>query len=146
MKRKYIALVIALALVSIVLGAMTYQRRIPSIGNVYAVGVDVYWDAACTQNVTLIDWGEIAPSTINNVTIYIKNTSTEDADLTLTTENWNPTNISSFLTLTWNYNGTFLHPNEARQTMLFLAVSDDTTSARSAFSFDIIITATIGTT
>lgn len=145
MKGKMLALVVFALFVSIVLGVITYQRRVPSIGNVYAVGVDVYWDAACTQNVTLIDWGEMSPAQTKNVTIYIKNTSTEDADLTLTTENWNPNATSTFLTLTWDYDGTLLHQSEARKTLLLLAVSGATVGITN-FSLDIIITATTGVT
>lgn len=142
MKRKHLALLILVMVISIALASMTYQRRIPSTGIVKTVGVEAYWNVGCTQNVTLIDWGTLYASLVQNVTIYVKNTSNGDANLTLTTQTWTPSNASTFLTLTWNYNGTLLHQNEVRQTVLFLAVSDSITGITN-FSFDIIITAMI---
>jgi hypothetical protein len=142
MKPRYLALLVVLMAVSIVLASMAYNRRIPSTGTVTTVGVEAYWDIACTQNVTVIAWDGIFPSTTKNVTIYIHSTSSKDANLTLITDNWNPNTTSTFVTLTWDYDGTALHPNETRKTVFFLAVSENVTGITD-FSFDIIIRAVI---
>ena len=53
--------VLAVAVTAVVLnvlaaGLLIAYQRIPSTGDVKAVGVDVYWDGDCTDNVTSVDW------------------------------------------------------------------------------------------
>jgi hypothetical protein len=46
---------------AVTLAVLNAQRAIPSLGMVVAVNVGVYSDAACTLNLTPIDWGSVYP-------------------------------------------------------------------------------------
>ena len=49
---------------AVTLAVLNVQRAIPSTGLVVAVNVGVYSDAACTLNLTLIDWGSVYQTTL----------------------------------------------------------------------------------
>ena len=120
---------------------VAYQR-VPNAGNVKAVGVNVYWDSACTSNVTSIDWGFLEPGTATNVTVYIKNEGSIPVKLNVTTDNWNPTTASNNITLSWNREGYVLNTTVPTvQAVLTLSVSPSISGVTN-FSFDIIITGT----
>ena len=120
---------------------MAYQR-VPSSGNVKAVGVGVYWDNACTNNVTSIDWGFLEPGATVNKTVYIKNEGNTPMVLNITTDNWNPASASENITLSWNREGYVLNTTApVVQAILTLSVSPNISGVTS-FSFDIIITGT----
>jgi len=123
--------VIALAIIS-------HNRRVPSIGTVTAVGVDVFWDAGCTQNVTLIDWGGIDPGETVEKLLYIRNISTGSANLTLFAGDWSPNATADYVTLTWDYNGSLLSVGEVRPTVFMLTVAGDVVGITN-FSFNITI-------
>ncbi|MGB9777987.1 MAG: hypothetical protein ACPLW8_01160 [Candidatus Bathyarchaeales archaeon] len=114
------------------------QVRINNQGTVKALGVGVYWNSNCTNPVSLINWGTVEPGSINNVTVYVRNEGNTAANISMTTENWNPSNASNYLTLSWNYNGQQLNPSEVVQITLSLAVSSNVQGIES-FSFDIIV-------
>jgi len=120
---------------------MAYQR-VPSSGNVKTVGVGVYWDNACTNNVTSIDWGFLEPGATVNKTVYIKNEGNTPMMLNMTTDNWNPASASENITLSWNREGYVLNTTApVVQAILTLSVSPNISGVTS-FSFDIIITGT----
>jgi hypothetical protein len=112
--------------------------RINSKGTVKAVGVGVFWDRNCTDQVSFIDWGMVEPSSINNVTVYVRNEGNMAANISLATENWNPPNASDHLALNWNHDGRQVDPLEAVPIKLTLTVSSSVHGIES-FSFDIII-------
>jgi hypothetical protein len=112
--------------------------RINNQGTVKAVGVGVYWDSNCTNPVSLINWGTVEPGSTNNVTVYVRNEGNTAANISMTTENWNPSNAPNYLTLNWNYNGQQLNPSEAVQITLSLTVSSSIQGIEN-FNFDIII-------
>ena len=68
--KRAIMLVVAACLVGMLVGsaltlaALSAQRAIPSSGLVVAVNVEVYSDAACTLNLTSIDWGSVYQTTL----------------------------------------------------------------------------------
>ena len=120
---------------------MAYQR-VPNSGNVKTVGVGVYWDNACTNNVTSIDWGFLEPGATVNKTVYIKNEGNTPMVLNMTTDNWNPASASENITLSWNREGYVLNTTApVVQAILTLSVSSNISGVTS-FSFDIIITGT----
>ena len=112
--------------------------RINNQGTVKALGVGVYRDHNCTSPVSLINWGTVEPGSTNNVTVYVRNEGNTAANISMTTENWNPQNAPNYLTLNWNYNGQQLNPSEAVQITLSLDVSSSVQGIEN-FSFDIII-------
>jgi len=134
-----IIIAILVAMIAVSSALMQLTRRIPSTGKIKTVDVGVYWDPECTQNITLIDWGFVEPAETKNVTIYVKNTSNVNGTLTLDTSNWNPSITASYMSLTWDYNGSLLQENEVRKVVLFLTVASDI-SEITTFSFDITIT------
>ena len=112
--------------------------RINNQGTVKALGVGVYWDSNCTNPVSLINWGTVEPGSTNNVTVYVRNEGNTAANISMTTENWNPSNAPNYLALIWNFNGQQLNPSEAVQITLSLDVSSNVQGIEN-FSFDIII-------
>jgi hypothetical protein len=120
---------------------VAYQR-VPNSGNVKGVGVSVYWDSSCTNNVTSIDWGFLEPGTTTNVTVYIRNEGSIPVVLNMTTDNWNPTFASNNMTLSWNREGYVLNTTVSTvQTVLTLSVSPSINGVTN-FTFDIVITGT----
>jgi hypothetical protein len=113
--------------------------RIVGRGAVKAVGVGVFWDVNCTNVVTEIDWGLVEPGSHVNATIYLKNEGNAPITLSLDTENWNPSNASDYITLSWSYAGQTMNPGTVININLILMVSSNITGITN-FSFDIIIT------
>jgi hypothetical protein len=139
---------VALILYTAVLGALgpamsalQSNRTFSNSGSVKAIGVGVYWDQACSNPVSSISWGTIDPGSSVNKTIYIKNTGNNAATLNLATSNWSPSNASSYMTLSWDYNGLPVNANAVIQVKLTLSVSSGV-SGITNFSFDITIVAT----
>ena len=124
----------------LVSSAITNNKTVSSNGSVKGVGVGVYWNQACTNATSSISWGILDPGSNVNKTIYIRNEGNTAATLSMTTSNWNPTNASSYMTLSWNYGGQTLSVNQVVQVKLTLSVSSSVTGITN-FSFDITITA-----
>jgi len=59
----------------------------------------------------------------------------------MTTQNWNPSAASSYMTLTWNRQGQQINPGQVYQLAIMLSVSSSITGI-TTFSFGIIITGT----
>jgi len=134
-------LAVLLSIISLIVvasGFMQSSVRIVGRGTVKAVGVGVFWDSNRTSPVSFIDWGMVEPGSMNNVTVYVRNDGNVAASISLATENWNPSNASDYLTLSWNYDGRQLNPLEVVQVTLTLTVSSSVHGIDS-FSFDIII-------
>jgi hypothetical protein len=124
-----------------VMSATQSNKTISNAGTVKAIGVGVYSDQACNNPVTSISWGTIDPGSSINKTVYIKNTGNNAVTLTLATSNWNPASASSYMTLTWDYNGQTINVNAVIQVKLTLSVLS-TVSGITNFGFDITIVAT----
>ena len=117
------------------------NRTIPNAGSVKGVGVGIYWDSACTNRTSSINWGLLDPGSNKTVTVYVRNEGNAAATLSKAAQNWNPSTASSYMTLNWNYAGQTLSVNQVLQVKLTLVVSS-TVSGITNFSFHIIITAT----
>jgi hypothetical protein len=146
MRKLSTATIIALTATGIFLTLVTAgliaTQTIPSDGTVMsAANIGAYTDSDCTQNCTNISWGTLNPNSTTNKTIYVKNTGTTPITLSMTTENWTPTDADDYLTLTWNQQNTVLDPDESTPANLTLTVAADTGDLTS-FSFNIIITGT----
>ena len=136
------ALVAVSALVS---GLLIASQTIPNTGNVKAVGVGVYSDSACTQEVLSIQWGILDPGESSDETVYIRNEGNVAVVLNMATENWDPASASSYITLGWNLEeGYVLNHGQSVETVLTLSVSSSISGVES-FTFDIIITGTEST-
>jgi hypothetical protein len=116
----------------------TVNRQLPSSGNIAAINVGIYLDFACTQKLESLDWGDIAPGESVNKVIYLKNTGNTQITLSMTANNWNPSNANGPITLTWNKEGTALSPDEVTSATLTLTTAEDITSI-TTFSVTILI-------
>jgi hypothetical protein len=96
--------VTAMAVASVVLtyGLLFGSKTISNQGNVNSIGVGVYWEDTCVNNVSTIDWGLIEPGASENVTVYILNKGTVPMTLNMTTDQWVPSAASAYMTLSWN--------------------------------------------
>ena len=108
-------------------------------GTTKTVEVKVYWNSGCTEEVTRIEWGIIEPGSVKEIRVFVKNTGNVNIILSLETKNWNPSNASKYITLTWNYRRQTLSPNKYISLKLKLSVSPKINGMRD-FSFDTLIT------
>ena len=102
------------------------------------IEIDVYGDAACTQVISSVGWGEIEAGSSKNRVVYVKNNGDDGVSLSLLTENWSPSGASNYLQLSWDYDGSTIVSGEVRQITLTLSVSPSA-SGIDGFSFDIVI-------
>jgi hypothetical protein len=127
-------------------GVITYatlfaNRTIPNSVGLNSIGVGVYQEASCENEVTEIPWGYVDPGSTQNRIIYIKNEGNLPMTLNMTTGPWNPDAVSSFIVLSWNQEGTQVNAQSVLETVLTLSVSADITGI-STFSFNITIAGT----
>ena len=117
------------------------SRTVQNTGTVKTVGVGVYWDSGCTSQVSSINWTVLEPGQRKNQTVYVKNTSNVPVTLSMITQNWNPTNASSYIACTWDSEGKSLSVNQVTPAVLTLSVNN-TIAGITNFSFDIVIIGT----
>lgn len=131
----------AVAAVVLTSGILFGSKTINNQGNVNAIGVGVYRENECINETTTINWGYIEPGSTQNVTIYIRNEGNIPMTLNMTTDNWNPSSASTYITLSWNQEGSQVNAQSVLETVLTLSVSSSISEIDS-FSFDITITGT----
>ena len=107
-------------------------------GTTKAIGVGIYQDNKCTDPLVSIDWGVLESGSSKNGTHYIRNEGKKALTLSLYTSNWNPSDSSDYITLSWNYDGQPIDPNKVVQFMLTLSTSAGVEGITS-FSFDFTI-------
>jgi hypothetical protein len=153
--KKTVLLILVVAIASIAITTTIFillnridRLRVPSLGTMKTIGVEAYWDPNRENKTETIDWGTIWPGSSKNVMIYIRSVSNFKATLNLNTTNWNPANISDYISLSWSYNGTPLDPSETIQVTLTLSASSSDSFVQyliandvKDFSFDIVIVA-----
>ena len=141
-----IGAIIAVAIAGILLTVTTAallstNQTVPLNGTVTAVNLGVYSDSACTQTVTALNVGTLNPGGTATQTVYIKNTGNVPETLTMSANNWNPTNATTSLTLTWNRQNTVLNADQTIQATLTLTAASNTGSL-TTFSCDVTLTGT----
>jgi hypothetical protein len=142
------SIILAIALTGIIVSALaasllTDLQRVPNQGSVKAVRVGVYSDSACTNNLTSINWGLLTPETSYTKDVWIKNIGNTRIMLNMTTEGWNPSYASNYITLSWDREGQLLNATQSFKAVLTLSVSTGITSTNiTDFSFTIVITGT----
>jgi len=139
----FITLALIIVQITIATGILNSSIKIGNVGviNVKTIGVKAYLDSGCTQEVSSIDWGVLEPGSTKSFTIFIKNEGNVDMTLSLSSENWVPQSASTYITISWDYNGSPIAPGQVVQVNLNLQVSSSI-SGIDNFSFDIVITAT----
>jgi len=140
-----VAFVLVVAIVAVlpllVSSVLQFRAEIASAATLKAVGIGVYKDAACTAQVSQIDWGVLEPGNNKTVTVYIRNESNVPVTLTLETADWNPANATQVVSLTWDQENAQVNPASVVSANLTLHVAAET-SGLSTFTFTIIITGT----
>ena len=138
--------IIALAIVGVLLtvtpaALLSSNQTLPMSGTITAVNLGVYSDSGCTQPATALNVGTLNPGSNATQTIYIKNTGNIPETLTMTANNWNPTNATSSLTLTWNQQNTVLTAGQSTQAILTLTAAGNTGNL-TTFSCNVTLTGT----
>jgi hypothetical protein len=132
---------VGIAVVSLVSGLLLATRTIPTVGSFKAVEVGVYWNSACTNQTTSIDWGTLSPSATKSYTVYVKNNGTVPVTLSMASGNWNPASASTYMRPSWNCTNYVLNSGSLVAAALTLTVWQNVTGIVS-FGFDITITGT----
>jgi hypothetical protein len=132
---------LAIAVFGTALAFRQNYKTVPNSASVKGVGVGIYWDLACTNQTSSIDWGMLESGTNKTVKIYVRNEGNTFVTLSKTLQNWNPLVASNYVTVNWDYSNQTLSVNQVLQVNLTLAVSS-TVSGITNFTFDITITAT----
>lgn len=122
-------------------GIISSSRTVQNYGTVKTINVGVYWDSGCTNATTTINWGMLSPGGSSNCTFYVRNDGNYVVRLSMTTQNWNPTNASSLMTLAWNREGQALAAASTVSATLTLAVNANITGVTN-FTFDTVIAGT----
>ncbi|MEM2972088.1 MAG: hypothetical protein QW270_06690 [Candidatus Bathyarchaeia archaeon] len=135
-----IILLIAFLIIGISYSVYINYIKISSQGIIKTINLKAYQDSACTIPLTKIDWGTLTPDTIATYNIYLLNDGNTNTTLTMTTEDWNPSNAINYISLTWDAEGKTLEPNKPLQVTFTLTISKDIERINS-FSFYIIILA-----
>ena len=134
---------ISFALVSsvVVSGVLNTSKTIQSTGKVKSINVGVYWNSACTNVTTSINWGTIEPNSTVTRTVYVKNTGNSPLTLHLSSSGWNPANSNQYMTLTWDRENAVVSSGSVATAVLTFRVSSSITGITD-FSFDIIVEGT----
>ena len=128
-------------LISLLVGGILYSLiKVPSSGNIRAIGIKAYNSSDCLIEITKIDWGIIDAGSNVSRTIWLKLEGNVRANISITTNNWIPQNASQYIILSYSDIG-LIEPDTVCQVILTLSVSEDIWKIYS-FSFDIIIVAT----
>jgi hypothetical protein len=110
------------SLISIMLSKVD-NLTIPTLGNIKTIGVEAYWDPNLENKTEVLDWGILSVGLSRNVTLYVRSISNYKITLNLNVTDWMPANISDYMTLSWDYNGTHLNPGEIIPVTLTLSTS-----------------------
>jgi len=110
-------------LVSILLSESDSDVYLPSLGTIKTIEVEVYWDPNGENKRETLSWDEIETGKSVNTTLYIKSVSNFIVTLNLNITDWYPEEISDYLTISWDYNGTQLNPNEIIPVTMTLTAS-----------------------
>ena len=133
--------VAAIMMLTSVFALLQSNRTVSNTGTIITVNVGVYQDSGCTQVLSTIDWGNVAPGSSPSKTIYVKNTGGIPISLNITVNTWNPSNAANYMTLTWNQESTVLNVGNSVATLLVLSISPSITGITN-FSFNATITGT----
>ena len=126
-------------LLVVILGTISSGINAAYADSINGVGVEIYWDQACTKRTLSLDWGIIEPGTNNTLRGYVKNEGNSPVYLWMKTSNWKPSVSLSYMTLIWTYSDTILNVDEVVPIDLILNVSPTVTGITD-FNFDTTIT------
>ena len=104
--------------------AINVSDNINSSGSITtSPNIGAFYDSACTNAVSSVTWGSIAAGGTATQTVYVKNTGTGTIALSLATSNWNPAGAATYITISWNQQGTPLSYGQSVAAILNVTVS-----------------------
>ena len=107
-----------------------HNLTLPTIGNIKTLGVEAYWDPDGENRTETIYWETVWAGTTRNVTLYIRSVSNVETTLHIHTSNITPPEISEYIDLSWDYNGSVFSPDEIIPVTLFLSAPGDMSFSR----------------
>ena len=142
-KASAVALLCALTIgiIGTALALRQNTKTVPNSASIKGVNVGIYWDSACTNQTSAVNWGILEPGANKTVKVYIRNEGNTPVTLSKTVQNWNPSTTSSYITLNWNYTSQTMAVNQVIQVNLTLTVSSTITGIAN-FTFNVLITST----
>ena len=124
-----LSLVIIVAIISVILSSgiailssSNKNLTVPSTGSLRTIGVEIYWDQNSENRTESINWSDVWLGSSKNVTLYIRSVSNYKITLDLQVTNWSPSILSEYASLSWDYNGTTINPNEIIEVTLTLSI------------------------
>jgi hypothetical protein len=131
-------LILNIFLFNSIAGQLLSTTSLQSHGTIETVGVAAYRENSCVNSMTNVEWGTIGPGGSVTRTVYIRNEGNSAVTLSLNTVNWSPTNAGNYISVSWNYGGQTIQPNQVVQITLTLSVSSSISGVDN-FYFDIMI-------
>jgi hypothetical protein len=120
------------SLVSMMLSHSDNEIYLPSLGTIKTIEVETYWDPNGENRRENLTWNEIQIQKLEgdeakmnqvNTTVYVKSVSNFRVTLNMSLTDWNPAEISDYLTISWDYNGAILNPGEIIPVTMTLSAS-----------------------
>jgi len=137
--RRINAFSITIILIATYLGLIgSLELSATSLATVEAASLSVYWDENCTRKVDLIDWGSLSPGSSEIVNVYLRNERNARIRLSLTTTDSEPPQAFGHISLSWNYTGEMMKPNDVVPIAFDLSLSPYASEV-TTFSFSIVI-------
>ena len=133
-----IYVLVASVLVASTFAVITIQKSVPGAGSIKGVGLGIYWDLQCRNETSAINFGLLEAGSQKDFTLYLENEGNADLTLSMTAQDWDPTEASNYLSLTWNREGQKISPDQVMSFVLRLSVSPNIQDV-SSFSLDITI-------
>ena len=119
-------------------GGVGTSRRVTASGVIASANLELYSDAACTQMISSIDWGNISPGSSVLRMIFVRNTGTVPLTLSMNGANWSPASASNKMILTWDREGSVLAAGQVGAATLKLVVYPSINGVN-GFNVDIVI-------
>jgi len=135
------ALVASVLVVCAVFALLITRVPLQGTGSIKAVGLGLYWNPECTNSTSSLPFGLLEPASSKNFTLYLRNEGNSAVTLNMTVVNWSPPSAGDYMTLTWNREGQNISPDEVKDFVITLSVSENVRGI-SSFSLDIIISGT----
>jgi hypothetical protein len=134
--------VFAFSLAASTLAVITVNQNLDSSGTITtSPNIAIYTNSACTNKLTSISWGSITAGGSTTQTIYVKNTGTGTLTLGLSSTNWSSAQASTYITVSWDKQGTQLSAGQSIQAIVTTTISPSITGITS-FSNTISISGT----
>lgn len=139
-RKALILLVLAMASTGSMLSysITTTRRIISSKGTIKAINVLVFWDEACTELCTDVDWGALEPGDMVTKIVYVLNDGNTALTLTIYAENWQPPEAEQYLTFT-GIPDVDLIETQAVVRVTFMLSVDSAIENVDSFSFNIVV-------